>query len=72
MEEDMQPGGITPKRGMGRGKMITLIAIGLVVIFVLVGGKGLVEENPVGYIKVRQMPVSGSIQIKTEPGMFGQ
>jgi hypothetical protein len=50
------------------------IIIVLVIILAVAGifSKYLVETNNAGYIKIRQMPVTGTLDVYTDPGMFGQ
>lgn len=60
--------------GSGGSKAPISLIIVLVVILVLAGvfSKYLVETNNAGYIKIRQMPITGTLDVYTDPGMFGQ
>jgi len=59
---------------VGGSKAPISIVIVLVIILAVAGifSKYLVETNIAGYIKIRQMPVTGTLDIYSDPGMFGQ
>jgi len=60
--------------GSGGSKAPITLIVTLVIILALAGifSKYLVETNNAGYIKIRQMPVTGTLDVYTDPGMFGQ
>lgn len=54
------------------GKIIGLVAAGFAFLFILFGFGQLVETNAAGYVKILQVPVSGTMKVYTNPGMFMQ
>lgn len=52
---------------------ITIIVVGVFSVFFLVFGLGgLVETNQAGYVKILQVPISGTMKVYQIPGMFMQ
>jgi len=50
----------------------TLIVFIIVVAVIGVSSNSLFETNNAGYIKIRQMPITGTLGVFPDPGMFGQ
>ena len=43
-----------------------------ILLALIVAGNQLFDTNSAGYIKIRQMPVTGNLLVVRDPGMFGQ
>ena len=57
----------------GRLKLtFTMVVLIVLAVFIFLSSNQLFETNYAGYIKIRQMPVSGTLDVFIEPGMFGQ
>jgi hypothetical protein len=73
-DHQYKEGGNTMAARIGGSKAPISIIVILVIILAVAGifSKYLVETNNAGYIKIRQMPVSGTLGVYTDAGMFGQ
>ena len=50
----------------------TIVVLAILVILVFLFSDQLFDTNNAGYIKIRQMPITGTLNVFTEPGMFGK
>jgi hypothetical protein len=54
------------------GRIAIMVAAGVAFLFLLSGLGGLVETNKAGFVKILQVPVSGTMKVYQTPGMFPQ
>jgi regulator of protease activity HflC (stomatin/prohibitin superfamily) len=54
------------------GKIVGLVAAGFAFLFMLFGFGQLVETNQAGFVKILQVPISGTMKVYAQPGMFFQ
>jgi regulator of protease activity HflC (stomatin/prohibitin superfamily) len=54
------------------GKIVGLVAGGFAFLFMLFGFGQLVETNQAGFVKILQVPISGTMKVYAQPGMFFQ
>lgn len=57
---------------LGITRTLFLVALTLAGLFALIGSARLFETNQAGYVKVLQVPISGTMRIYAQPGMFMQ
>ncbi len=57
---------------INKKKVISIIALSLAVLLVLISLGSIVETNQAGYVKILQVPVTGSLKVYNTPGMFFQ
>ena len=63
---------MAPGSNRAAASIRTIVILIIVVILVVLFSDQLFDTNNAGFIKIRQMPITGTLNVFTEPGMFGQ